>query len=175
MECEAKNSIRRMAGMDWGNVESEPYEERRNFYFKHRRSMNVDSSPWASPSCKRFVYYFTAVEMTHTSTLYIKQVIIPPLSVFVGRRYLQHEGLESNGTHRLMNQLYFILNDLHMKDTTAFVCGESLTAWVATEADWAASKLVETYRPTRKDVERERMAFFQAIALSSSLLRAQRV
>lgn len=58
--------------------------------------------------------------------LHLEEIQIPPNSVLVGHRYLQHDGRGWNGHHGLLYCIYIILNDYNLKNVVAFVHGSSL-------------------------------------------------
>lgn len=76
---------------------------------------------WACPESHEFVYYWEVVRKIQASTLYMKEVIISPLAVFVGEGYLQHLGPEGNGSHRQRYCVYFILRVVQPKETRVCV------------------------------------------------------
>lgn len=51
--------------------------------------------------------------------------------------------------------MYLDRSGVHLKNTEAFAFGDSLTAKVATGADWEREKVVETYEQNGEDVESE--------------------
>lgn len=49
---------------------------------------------WACPEFYELIYYLAVVKVTLASILYIKEMVIPPLSLFVGHWYLRHQDTE---------------------------------------------------------------------------------
>lgn len=58
-------------------------------------------------------------ERTLAITMYMNDVILSPLSVFVGHEYLYHGGLELNRSHQIRYFVYFISNELQTKGAKA--------------------------------------------------------
>lgn len=66
------------------------------------------SSLHACPGSYQFVYYQTVVKLLLANTLYMEDVIVPPLSVFFDNGYLQHRGLKWNGSYKQSSEVYFV-------------------------------------------------------------------
>lgn len=90
---------------------------------------------WTYPGSYVLLYYPAAVKTLLTSTLYMEQVSILPLSVFVGLWYLLHWGPERSGSNRLMYHVYFIPSSIQLKKKISFAYEDSMTIQVATRAN----------------------------------------
>lgn len=81
------------------------------------------SSRWTYPGYHEFVYYPSVMKKTKASTLYIEEMIIPPLSASIGHGYWQHEGSEHSRSQRLQYHGYISPNNVQLKDAVTFVYG----------------------------------------------------
>lgn len=89
------------------------------------------------------------------STLHMEKMINLHLSVLVGDGYLQHGNKERNRSRRLTCDLYFIPNDMQLKDAMAIACGDSMRVGVVTGANWEAAKVAILQEQEGDDVKSE--------------------
>lgn len=70
----------------------------------------------------------------------MQEMIVPSLSVQLGRDYLPHDGPKRNRPSKLGYHVYFIPKDIQQKDMIAFAHKDSFTA----VANLPASKMDST-------------------------------
>lgn len=73
----------------------------------------------------------------------MEAMIIPTLSVFVCHWYLQNQGPDCNGSHRLRYHACFIPIDVQLRGAKALASRSPLTTGVTTGADRETANVVE--------------------------------
>lgn len=65
----------------------------------------------------------------------MQEILIAPLSVSVGHKYLKHEASEWNQPQKQNCHWYFIASEAHVRDAVPFAYGDSLTVVATAGAD----------------------------------------
>lgn len=87
---------------------------RRNIGFFMIRTGREGKSVLACVGPNMFIYYIIVMKTELVSTLSMEEVLIPPLSVFVGHMYLQRGDLEWNGLHGLRYDMRAIRSEVQL-------------------------------------------------------------
>ena len=84
-----------------------------------------ETSLWKTPGSYLYVQYEEETRKTISAGLVLNETTIPPYSVFVGHGYFQHAGVGWRGNHALRYHMYFIPNEIQMKDSVYYAYNRS--------------------------------------------------
>ena len=84
----------------------------------------------------------------------MKELIIPPYSVFVGHGYVHHAGSGCNGSCNLRYHIYLLPSDHGLRDSVSFALGWSIKrANEDSSSDSDTLHIKNTPQPNTDDVE----------------------